>query len=296
MKKTFFVSVVFAAMFLMIGCGDDGKEITPGDGPRKGDACEMQEGKDVFGCGQEDNLAVVLKCVEEKWAEHAKCEEGQTCNAEKGTCDAAGGDDKPATNCGNRITEEGEVCDGDAKECSEVDSSFTGGYATCKSDCTGYDTTACSSDGGNGGGNGGGTNKSECLKLAECFFACQDINCTDACIEAHQDARDTFGVLYNCVLNNESSCYPQFNCQECADEYNYCAGSGGGTSGTASCGEILQCLQGVTDQASAQACFDSGSQAAQSTFMDLQNCVQNNGCSAYTCEQCTTEYNTCANS
>ena len=46
--------------------------------------------------------------------------------------------------CGNKIAEEGEICDGGAKECREIDPSLTG-YTTCKADCSGWDTTACSS-------------------------------------------------------------------------------------------------------------------------------------------------------
>lgn len=44
--------------------------------------------------------------------------------------------------CGNKITEEGEVCDGGAKECSGIDPSLTG-YATCKADCSGWDESGC---------------------------------------------------------------------------------------------------------------------------------------------------------
>ena len=44
--------------------------------------------------------------------------------------------------CGNKITEVGEVCDGGAKECSEIDMTLTG-YATCKADCSGWDESTC---------------------------------------------------------------------------------------------------------------------------------------------------------
>ena len=46
-------------------------------------------------------------------------------------------------NCGNRMVDAGEVCDGNAQECKSVDSGYTGGYAVCKADCTGWDTSAC---------------------------------------------------------------------------------------------------------------------------------------------------------
>lgn len=45
--------------------------------------------------------------------------------------------------CGNRETDSGEVCDGNAAECAAIDSGYTGGYAVCKSDCLGWDVSAC---------------------------------------------------------------------------------------------------------------------------------------------------------
>lgn len=45
--------------------------------------------------------------------------------------------------CGNRAVETGEVCDGGAKDCTEIDSGYTGGYAICKADCTGWDKANC---------------------------------------------------------------------------------------------------------------------------------------------------------
>lgn len=47
------------------------------------------------------------------------------------------------SNCGNRIVDEGEVCDGNAQECSAINPNYTG-YAYCKADCTGYDESTCS--------------------------------------------------------------------------------------------------------------------------------------------------------
>lgn len=46
------------------------------------------------------------------------------------------------SNCGNRIVDEGEECDGGAIECSEINPSYTG-YASCKDDCTGWDISSC---------------------------------------------------------------------------------------------------------------------------------------------------------
>ncbi|HNT27366.1 MAG TPA: hypothetical protein PKH10_04215 [bacterium] len=49
---------------------------------------------------------------------------------------------KPVT-CGNNVTDTGEACDGDAKNCTDISGGYTGGVAVCKEDCSGYDTTAC---------------------------------------------------------------------------------------------------------------------------------------------------------
>ena len=45
--------------------------------------------------------------------------------------------------CGNSEIEDGEVCDNNATECGAVDPGYTGGYAICKSDCSGWDVSSC---------------------------------------------------------------------------------------------------------------------------------------------------------
>ena len=49
-------------------------------------------------------------------------------------------------NCGNKIIDDGETCDGNATECIEVDPGYTGGYAVCKEDCSGWDVSDCRGD------------------------------------------------------------------------------------------------------------------------------------------------------
>lgn len=51
-------------------------------------------------------------------------------------------DSGSSSNCGNRIVDEGEVCDGGAQECSAINPNHTG-YAYCKADCTGWDESTC---------------------------------------------------------------------------------------------------------------------------------------------------------
>ena len=54
--------------------------------------------------------------------------------------------DVPAL-CGNGIVEGDEVCDGAPIECTELDSNYVSGTATCNATCDGYNTSNCSDDG-----------------------------------------------------------------------------------------------------------------------------------------------------
>ena len=57
--------------------------------------------------------------------------------------DSGGSGETSDAVCGNRTQEAGEVCDGGAIECASIDSGYTGGYAICKADCSGYDKSNC---------------------------------------------------------------------------------------------------------------------------------------------------------
>ena len=59
------------------------------------------------------------------------------------TSDNSGDENKQNPNCGNKVTDDGEVCDGNAQECTAIDPGYTGGIATCKPDCTGWNTSDC---------------------------------------------------------------------------------------------------------------------------------------------------------
>lgn len=52
--------------------------------------------------------------------------------------------------CGNRNVDEGEVCDGNAKACNEINPNYAG-FASCKADCTGWDESTCTGNGNDSG-------------------------------------------------------------------------------------------------------------------------------------------------
>ncbi|HSW59625.1 MAG TPA: thrombospondin type 3 repeat-containing protein [bacterium] len=49
--------------------------------------------------------------------------------------------------CGNGMIEPGELCDSDTIQCTELDSSYIGGTASCNSTCNGYNESVCETDG-----------------------------------------------------------------------------------------------------------------------------------------------------
>ena len=61
--------------------------------------------------------------------------------------DTGSSDPSVIPECGNTIVETGEICDSDAKKCSEIDPDYTSGYAECKADCNGYDLSQCKASG-----------------------------------------------------------------------------------------------------------------------------------------------------
>ena len=75
-------------------------------------------------------------------------------NTGDNTGNNSGDENQQNLNCGNRVTDEGEVCDGGAQDCASINPGYTG-IATCKPDCSGWDTTACQGNGNGDGGNGG---------------------------------------------------------------------------------------------------------------------------------------------
>ncbi|HNT28878.1 MAG TPA: hypothetical protein PKH10_11970, partial [bacterium] len=136
MKKNLFV-IMFLAMVLTAACGDDNTGPT---GPDEGSACD---GSTTMCVGE-----VYYWCNNNAWALIDCNATGKVCDVEdgcvaSGTDNNTGTDDNIPVNCGNNTTDTGEVCDGDAKDCTTLGGGYTGGWATCKADCSGYDTSTC---------------------------------------------------------------------------------------------------------------------------------------------------------
>ena len=49
----------------------------------------------------------------------------------------------PEEYCGNGVVEEGEICDGQIIDCTELDDSYTSGTANCLNTCDGFNETKC---------------------------------------------------------------------------------------------------------------------------------------------------------
>ncbi len=104
--------VILAAMMILVACGDDTK--TPVDNNATSDDTVTDD-------AVTDNTIPDDTVID----------------------NAQPTDDIAAAVCGNNMTETGEACDGDVKECTQIDGNYAGGWAECKSDCSGYDLAAC---------------------------------------------------------------------------------------------------------------------------------------------------------
>ena len=186
------------------------------------------------------------KCDQEVWKPYENCaDSGKTCNAETGKCESGkNGDGQTTMECGNKITEIGEACDGDAKECSSISSAYTGGYAVCNSDCSGYNTSDCKTD--NGGGTSSGSDS--CSEIYDCYAQCETDSCAQACYDNGSSyGQGQFMDMYNCWVQycSNSSTNDDFtNCvyNYCYDETDACINLNGGGSGGG--GSASECTSG----------------------------------------------------
>ena len=136
--------------------GNEGGENGGGDDDNGSSSAKLEgqecETENTYNCDR--NGAIVLICDPDthKWAAFKKCSGNKKCNSVNGTCTEANNNGGDNTQCGNKMIDEGELCDGGAVECSSISSNFTDGFAYCLDDCHGYDTSECRIGGGDDGG------------------------------------------------------------------------------------------------------------------------------------------------
>lgn len=122
MKKqliTIFFIVVSSALFFA-GCGDDPD--VPNDGENVYN--------DSDGSGDENHASD----NDPNGQDPNENQDGETTDSDDAQGDAE---------CGNGVREGGETCDTETVECSELDSRYTGGTATCRAECNGWLTDNC---------------------------------------------------------------------------------------------------------------------------------------------------------
>ncbi len=136
-----------------------------------------------------------------------------------------GTDTDTVATCGNGITDSGEVCDGGAKNCTELGGGYTGGFATCKSDCSGWDTTNCTSgsDTDTVPDTDTGTGDKSCSEINSCMGDCTsgDQTCYQACYDAGSaDGKAKFDALMSCI---ETNCANECGSSGTTESCNTCA-------------------------------------------------------------------------
>ena len=145
MKKICAVFALLCAMFFFAACdgGNKSSGKNNNENSSRTSVCPYGtyecHGNDSYFCGYPDSSNDVM------WILSEKCYNG--CDDSIGKCkpDSNEGNNNDSGNnlCGNRSTDPGEVCDGDTKECKDIESGYISGVAICKSDCSGWDTSNC---------------------------------------------------------------------------------------------------------------------------------------------------------
>jgi hypothetical protein len=211
-------------------------------------------------------------------------------------------DTSDAPSCGNNMVEDGEVCDGGALACGEVDSSYTGGIALCKEDCSGYDVSDCKG----GENNNGGDPESEVLCwdtylcVSSCYNAEDKPACEAECVsKASKEGKDLYNTMMECVDANCSGAADPGECaqEKCAEQisacFNHFEPAAPGT-----CMAIFECQQKCpqNDQGCYQSCVDQGNAKGQQLYNDFVSCANScGGDQSCVNEQCADQQNACLN-
>lgn len=123
MRQTSFFFALLS--LLLVACGGDGSD------DNTANQCVSDQTKCVGD--------LLMWCSGGSWALAMDCaDSNKTC--EQKTYSTA---ECKSLLCGNGVTDTGEICDGVAKACTDISSNYIGGNASCKADCSGYDTSSC---------------------------------------------------------------------------------------------------------------------------------------------------------
>lgn len=175
--------LIIAALFA-VSCGGDSDNDSSSAG-LKGKECTAPK---AYNCDKtDDNKAIVLICDSEsnKWEIYKTCASNQTCNAQKGSCEAGGNNgDNGGDNGGNNGGNGGD-------------------------------------NGGNSGDNGGSTQtEMNCLEIYSCMADCnQDQNCMQTCFDnGSSDGKTKVNAMINCFNNHCANETTNEGFQACAEE------------------------------------------------------------------------------
>jgi len=144
--------------------------------------------------------------------------------------------------CGNGIIEGDEVCDGDTVSCWKAGHYYPETNATCKSDCSGYDTKNCIARHPDDKCGNGTIDHGETCEMGD----------TKSCTE-----------LPGSFIGGEAECR-----RDCAgwDPKN-CE-----SAGTGSCAQLMTCVNGCSDDNCIEACLAAGTEQGKERFDTLYSC------------------------
>lgn len=119
-------------------------------------------------------------------------------------------------------------------------------------------------------------NSGGCPAIWDCIAACAegDQTCVTACVEAaDQEYQDAFWAVIDCLDGNGYYDCPDDICENnalaaCDAELKDCF------HGDLSCNQVLECYAGCSDQDCYDACYFSGTVAAQEAVVGLYSCLE----------------------
>ena len=104
----------------------------------------------------------------------------------------------PRLKCGNKVLDEGEVCESkETKPCQELNTDDVQyqpiNDAVCNSECSGWDTYSCVD-----------INALTCYQVYECVKGCSDSSCKEECFaKTWPAAKNIYDTMNECLLKNE---------------------------------------------------------------------------------------------